>query len=221
MSETISPIMFQICFWASPSWDQNSFKTLIISRFQGMYCRALKTATLTPIQHTVPRGRVLGVPWHPQILANQLTLSHPEGGGSCRLCPLNNTGSPDFSNLDLVSPIHFLLCSGGIECPSEQSDICCLVVRFLLQVRRRRPYSNPKVQRNRAKTQTPQTPQALPTREFCWICLDELVAGDGSYPGGWPWQGHQNPWYSSSHVFKNFESTNLWHFFTTFSLFFC
>ena len=98
-----------------------------------------------------------------------------------------------------------------IECPSKQSDICCLVVRFLLQVRRRRPYSNPKVQRNWAKTQTPQTPQALPTREFCWICLDELVAGDGSYPGGWPWQGHQHPWYSSSHVFTNFESTNLFN----------
>ena len=29
------------------------FKTLIISRFQGMYWRAHKTATLTAIQHTV------------------------------------------------------------------------------------------------------------------------------------------------------------------------
>ena len=29
-------------------------KTLIIGRFQGMYWRAHKTATLTSIQHTVP-----------------------------------------------------------------------------------------------------------------------------------------------------------------------
>ena len=32
---------------------QKLVKTLIISRFQGIYCRAHKTATLTPIQHTV------------------------------------------------------------------------------------------------------------------------------------------------------------------------
>ena len=33
---------------------QTLFKTLIRNIFQGMYCRAHKTATLTPIQHTVP-----------------------------------------------------------------------------------------------------------------------------------------------------------------------
>ena len=37
---------------------------------------------------------VLGVPWHPLILADQLNLS--QGG---KLCPPNNTGTPGFSNL--------------------------------------------------------------------------------------------------------------------------
>jgi hypothetical protein len=35
---------------------QKLFKTLITSRFQGMYCCAHKTATLTSIQHTVGRA---------------------------------------------------------------------------------------------------------------------------------------------------------------------
>ena len=42
-SETISSFMFQICL----------FKTLIRNIFQDIYCRAHKTATLTPTQHTV------------------------------------------------------------------------------------------------------------------------------------------------------------------------
>ena len=33
---------------------QTLFKTLIRNIFQDMYCHAQKTATLTPIQHTVP-----------------------------------------------------------------------------------------------------------------------------------------------------------------------
>ena len=36
---------------------------------------------------------VPGVPWHPQILTDQLTLAQP------RLCPPNNTGTPGFLNL--------------------------------------------------------------------------------------------------------------------------
>ena len=57
-SETISSIMFQICFWANPSQDMvfevsKIIKTLIIGRFQGMYWRAHKTATLTSNQHIV------------------------------------------------------------------------------------------------------------------------------------------------------------------------
>ena len=39
------------------------------------------------------RGVVQGVSWHPQILADQLTLSQPGGG---RLCPPYNTGTPEF-----------------------------------------------------------------------------------------------------------------------------
>ena len=36
-----------------------------------------------------------GVPWHPQILADQLTVSQPGG----RLCPPNNNCTPRFSEL--------------------------------------------------------------------------------------------------------------------------
>ena len=39
---------------------------------------------------------VPGMPWHPQILADQLTLS--QRGGS-RLCPPYNTGTPGFSDI--------------------------------------------------------------------------------------------------------------------------
>ena len=41
-----------------------------------------------------------GVPWHPQILADQLTLSQP---GEGRLCPPNDTGNPGFS--DFPTPL--------------------------------------------------------------------------------------------------------------------
>ena len=63
--------LLQLCFkYASEqiivkigcSKYQTLFKTLIRNIFQGMYCRAHKTATLTPIQHTVPLG-VLEPPW--------------------------------------------------------------------------------------------------------------------------------------------------------------
>ena len=56
--KTISSIMFHICFWANPSRDQ-LFEILKIiqnydqkSRFQGMFWRAHKTATLTSFQRT-------------------------------------------------------------------------------------------------------------------------------------------------------------------------
>ena len=42
---------------------QKLFKTLIRSRFQGMYWRAHKTANLTSIQHTVPPLPLLRI-WH-------------------------------------------------------------------------------------------------------------------------------------------------------------
>ena len=38
---------------------------------------------------------VLGVPWHPQILADQLTLSQPGGSGYVYHI---NTGTPGFSD---------------------------------------------------------------------------------------------------------------------------
>ena len=40
---------------------------------------------------------VPGVPWYPQIVADQLTLHISIRGG--RLCPPNNTGTPDFLDL--------------------------------------------------------------------------------------------------------------------------
>ena len=39
---------------------------------------------------------VLGVPWHPQILADQLTLSQP---GGTDYAHLTTTGTPGFSDL--------------------------------------------------------------------------------------------------------------------------
>ena len=39
---------------------------------------------------------VPGVPWHPQILADQLTLSQPEGTDYAHLI---TTGTPGFSDL--------------------------------------------------------------------------------------------------------------------------
>ena len=49
---------------------------------------------------------VSGVSWHPQILADQLTLS--QSGGS-RLCPPNNTGTLGFSDFPTALPPHTLL----------------------------------------------------------------------------------------------------------------
>ena len=40
---------------------------------------------------------VPGMPGNPQILAYQLSLPQPGDGG--RLCPINNTGTPGFSDL--------------------------------------------------------------------------------------------------------------------------
>ena len=56
--------MLLISFWAT--WhlkNQKLFKTLIRSRFQGMYWYAHKTATLTSIQHTVPPSPLHLCPW--------------------------------------------------------------------------------------------------------------------------------------------------------------
>ena len=49
----------------------------------------------TYLQAFYPPG-VPRAPWHPQILADQLTLSQPVEG---RLCPPNNTGFPQISGL--------------------------------------------------------------------------------------------------------------------------
>ena len=45
---------------------------------------------------------VPGVPWYPQILADQLTLYPPGEGG--RLCSPNDTGTPGFSDLPTALP---------------------------------------------------------------------------------------------------------------------
>ena len=42
------------------------------------------------------------MPWHPQILADQLTLSQPGRGGGIMLCPNKITGTPGFSDLPTV-----------------------------------------------------------------------------------------------------------------------
>ena len=58
-SNTISLIVFQICFKANHSHDGVFKISKIIQSFdyidifQDLYCRTHKTATLTPIQHTV------------------------------------------------------------------------------------------------------------------------------------------------------------------------
>ena len=51
------------------------------------------------------------VPWHPQILADQLTLSQPGGG---RLCPPNNTGIPGFSDLPTALMGSFIFQLSGL-----------------------------------------------------------------------------------------------------------
>ena len=61
---------------------QNLFKTLIISRFQGQYCHTHKTATLTPIQHTVPPGGKGGGP--PPFLDSQTFLRPCSDGGAMK-----------------------------------------------------------------------------------------------------------------------------------------
>ena len=53
-------------------------------------------------------GGAGGVPWHPQILADKLTLSQPGGFG--RLCPPNNAGTPGFS--DLPTAVKFCVNDG-------------------------------------------------------------------------------------------------------------
>ena len=70
---------------ASPYWNQNQ----IYPFFEKLLKRFAKPCTF---QGCRSRG-VPGVPWHPQILTDQLTLSQP------RLCPPNNTGTPGFLNL--------------------------------------------------------------------------------------------------------------------------
>ena len=57
----------EVCLWSNPSQNlifekSKIFKTLIISRFHGIYWRAHKIDTLTLIQHTVPRPHCLQQP---------------------------------------------------------------------------------------------------------------------------------------------------------------
>ena len=57
---------------------------------------------------------VPGVPWHPQILADQFTLTQPRGAGG-QICPPNNTGTPGFSDLPTAltvntNQLHCLSC---------------------------------------------------------------------------------------------------------------
>ena len=68
---------------------QKLFKNLIGSIFQDLYCRAHKTATLTPIQHTVPLPPNLQTLRHPRIVNAMYTRENDLG-------PKNKT--PPFSN---------------------------------------------------------------------------------------------------------------------------
>ena len=61
----------------------------------GCCCSALEDPGLSSLG-------VPGVPWHPQILADELTLLSQSGRREERLCQPNNTCNPGFSALPMA-----------------------------------------------------------------------------------------------------------------------
>ena len=70
---------------------------------------------------------VPGVPWHTQILADQLTLFQPGGTDYAYLI---TTGTPEFSDLPTVLDWHYI---GQIYCSGDFAKFYCLLRIYELQ----------------------------------------------------------------------------------------
>ena len=99
-------VLFLSCTSTKEAYFVTFSRQFLASTWQLSYLSRVRPL---PVQNSgVSSLGVPGVPRHPQILEDQLTLSQPGGGG--RLCPPNNAGTPGFS--DLPTAVKFCVNDG-------------------------------------------------------------------------------------------------------------